>query len=107
MRPAVHVDDAPDVGPTFEDENDPIRQLIDLERERRRVETRNAWRQAFGLGIIDREIRETLVVERLRPRLERNVDDALDRRSLARAATGPREVRDHARVPGPFSGSEI
>src|SRR5262245_42367142 len=85
MRPAVHVDLAPDMRGALEDHDDALLlgKLDDLHRIRRRHHAWSAGRKAVAFGIVLGVVRRVVVVDGGRPRLEWHL-----RLGLRAAATG-------------------
>jgi hypothetical protein len=67
---------------TFEYEQHTILELKDLKRKRRRHHPRDPWRKAPGFGIVLLQVCLTIFKDRPGPRLERDIDLPLDRRSI-------------------------
>ena len=74
MRAPIQVDLAPDVGPALEDHDDALLlgKLKDLHRIRRPHQPRPAWWQTVSFRVVFRLVLEVVVVDRRRPRHERD-----------------------------------
>src|SRR5712691_1851311 len=74
MRAPIQVDLAPDVGPALEDHDDALLlwELKDLHRIGSPHQPRPAWRQAVSFRVVFRLVLEVVVVDRRRPRHERD-----------------------------------
>src|SRR5439155_7465746 len=115
MRAPIQVDLAPDVGPALEDHDDALLlgKLKDLHRIRRPHQPRPAWWQTVSFRVVFRLVLEVVVVDRRRPRHERDPGLRMSAADLRAGTPSHRstnlmaddpiaDIEDDPDVPDPF-----